>query len=76
MSDQGHPATLTTKADFASAPAGTIITYPYWGVAIKDGEDEWVLAGEEVFLSITVHGNTQTQRACYGCTDVASCESG
>lgn len=49
MTDQARPATLTTKADFASAPVGTIVTYPYWGVAIKDGEDEWVLAGEEVF---------------------------
>lgn len=41
-----HPTTLSTKADFAKAPIGTIVTHPF-GAAIKDNDDEWTVTGDE-----------------------------
>ena len=44
--DTDHPATLTTEADFTHAPVGTIVTRK-WRVAIKRGEDEWDVTGDD-----------------------------
>ena len=45
--DTDHPATLTTESDFASAPVGTIVTRG-WRAAIKCGEDEWYVTGDDM----------------------------
>lgn len=45
--DTDHPATLTTEADFAAAPIGTVILHP-WGAAIKHDEDEWGVTGNDM----------------------------
>lgn len=45
--DTDHPATLTTEADFTHAPVGTIVTRK-WRVAIKRGEDEWDVTGDDM----------------------------
>ena len=42
-----HPATLTTEADFAAAPIGTVILHP-WGAAVKRGEDSWGVTGNDM----------------------------
>ena len=44
--DTDHPATLTTKADFATAPIGTVVTHP-WGAAVKAHEDWWLVTGSD-----------------------------
>lgn len=45
--DTDHPAALTTEADFASAPVGTVVTRG-WRAAIKRGEDEWSVTGDDM----------------------------
>lgn len=45
--DTDHPATLTTEADFTHAPVGTIVTRRR-RVAIKHGEDEWSVTGDDM----------------------------
>ena len=45
--DTDHPATLTTEADFAAAPIGTVVLHP-WGAAVKRGEDEWGVTGNDM----------------------------
>nr|DAL41028.1 MAG TPA_asm: hypothetical protein [Caudoviricetes sp.] len=45
--DTDHPATLTTEADFAAAPVGTVVLHP-WGAAIKHDEDEWGVTGNDM----------------------------
>lgn len=45
--DTDHPATLATEADFTHAPVGTIVTRK-WRVAIKRGEDEWDVTGDDM----------------------------
>lgn len=42
-----HPATLTTEADFAAAPIGTVVLHP-WGAAVKRGEDSWGVTGNDM----------------------------
>lgn len=42
--DTDHPATLTTVADFAAAPTGTVVTHP-GGAAVKAREDWWLITG-------------------------------
>lgn len=42
--DIDHPATLTTVADFAAAPIGTVVTHP-GGAAVKAREDWWLVTG-------------------------------
>lgn len=44
--DTDHPATLTTEADFATAPIGTVVTHP-WGAAVKAHEDWWLVTGSD-----------------------------
>lgn len=45
--DTDHPATLTTEADFAAAPIGTVVLHP-WGAAVKRGEDSWGVTGNDM----------------------------
>lgn len=45
--DTDYPATLTTEADFTHAPVGTIVTHKC-RVAIKRGEDEWDVTGDDM----------------------------
>lgn len=42
--DTDHPATLTTVADFAAAPIGTVVTHP-GGAAVKARKNWWLITG-------------------------------